>query len=350
MTFASSADLDTLVEGAIQEGRIPGAVLTVGWKGEIVHRRAYGKRAIEPDDEPMTLDTIFDCASLTKVVATASCLMRLYEAGAFRFEDDIRQWIPEFRATEAAITLGDLATHFSGLQPDVPLEPEWRGYGRGIELACTFPPAEKPRVRHIYSDINFELLGEAIGRMSGKTLDEFSHRAVFAPLGMDETSFNPAASLRPRIAPTERDPTTGIPFRGVVHDPTCRYMGGVAGHAGLFSTEADLARFAEEILRPTEFSRLTIALFTAPHTPTDQAVLRGYGWDIDSPYSSPRGDLFPIGSYGHTGFTGTSLWIDPSSESFVILLTNSIHPEAHGGVVELRRAIATATARGLGYG
>ena len=189
-----------------------------------------------------------------------------------------------------------------------------------MRLAYTDKPAGPPGVRHVYSDINFILLGELVHRLSGQTLAEYARQNVFLPMGMQETMFLPPASWMPRIAPTERPDKNGPPLRGVVHDPTARYMGGVAGHAGLFSTADDLARFAQMMLNGGEldgvrlFSPLTVAKFTEPQTPPDQPILRGLGWDIDSPYSGNRGELFPIGSYGHTGFTGTSIWIDPSTQ------------------------------------
>ena len=183
-----------------------------------------------------------------------------------------------------------------------------------------------------YSDINFILLGELVHRLSGQMLSDYAREHVFLPLGMRETMFQPPASLIPRIAPTERDGPNGAPLRGIVHDETSRYMGGVAGHAGLFSTADDLARFCEMLLHNGEldgarlFSALTVEKFTTPQSPADQPILRGLGWDIDSPLSGNRGELFPIGSYGHTGFTGTSIWIDPVSDTYVILLANSVHP------------------------
>lgn len=352
--FSTGPKLDALIDTAIHEGRIPGAVLLIGHEGQVVYRKAYGKRSLEPTVEDMTLDTIFDCASLTKVVSTTSCMMRLYEQGRFTFEDPITKFIPEFRATKDVLTIRDLMTHFSGLQPDVPLKPVWQGYDTGIELACTFAPEGKPGEKHVYSDINFLLIGEMIHRLSGKTLAQFAHDEVFVPVGMTETAYQPSPDLIPRIAPTEREADGKPPLRGVVHDPTARYMGGIAGHAGMFSTADDLAKFGQMMLDGGKvgaaqvFKPETIALFTSSHTPEGQPVRRGYGWDIDSPYSSPRGTIFPIGSFGHTGFTGTSLWIDPRSKTYVILLTNSIHPVTHGGVVQLRREVSTLAAEGVG--
>ena len=355
-TFAGAPALDEVINQAVAQDRLPGAVLLVGHNGQIVYRKAYGKRALVPQAETMTLDTIFDCASVTKVIATTSSLMRLFEQGKFRLNDKVTDYIPEFQGGRSDITLRNLFTHFSGLQPDVPLKPEWTGYDTGIHLACTTKPAGPPGVRFVYSDINFILLGEIVHRLSGQMLSDYARQNIFLPLGMTETMFLPPASLAPRIAPTERVEKTGPPLRGVVHDPSTRAMDGVAGHAGMFSTAADLARFAQMMLNGGEldgvrlFSPLTVEKFTEPQSPPDQPTLRGLGWDIDSPYSGNRGELFPIGSYGHTGFTGTSIWIDPSTKSYVILLANSVHPEGRPALTPLRGKVATIVAAALGIG
>jgi uncharacterized protein YbbC (DUF1343 family) len=354
--FAGAPALDETINRAIQQDRLPGAVLVVGHNGQIVYRKAYGKRALVPRAETMTVDTIFDCASLTKVIATTSSLMKLFEQGKFRLNDKVTDYIPEFQGGKSDITLRNLFTHFSGLGPDVPLKPEWTGYDTGIRLACTTKPAGPPGVRFVYSDINFILLGEIVHRLSGQLLSDYARQNIFLPLGMKETMFLPPASLAPRIAPTERVEKSGLPLRGVVHDPSARAMGGVAGHAGMFSTAGDLARFAQMMLNGGEldgvrlFSPLTVAKFTEPQSPPDQPILRGLGWDIDSPYSGSRGELFPIGSFGHTGFTGTSIWIDPSTRSYVILLANSVHPDARPALTPLRGKVATIVAAALGIG
>ena len=221
-------------------------------------------------------------------------------------------------------------------------------------LACVDPPAGAPGAKYVYSDINFILLGELVHRLSGQMLNGYAREHVFAPLGMKTTMFQPPDSLVPRIAPTERTPHTGPPLRGVVHDPTSRNMGGIAGHAGLFSTADDLSRFAQMMLNGGELdgvrfvSPLTIKKFTEPQSPPDQAILRGLGWDIDSPHSGNRGELFPIGSFGHTGFTGTSIWIDPSTQTYVILLANSVHPLPRPAITPVRSAVATVVAASAG--
>jgi uncharacterized protein YbbC (DUF1343 family)/CubicO group peptidase (beta-lactamase class C family) len=353
-TFAGSPAIDAAINKAVQDGLIPGAVMIGGKDGKILHRKAYGQRALVPAREAMTVDTIFDAASLTKVIATTSCIMKLFEEGKIRIADPVTAYLPEFQGGKSDITIRDLMTHFSGLRPDLDLTPAWSGYETGIHRALIDKPTNPPGVRFVYSDINFELLGEIVRRLSGKPLDQYAHEKIFAPLGMTESTFNPPASLRARIAPTELDPDTKLAFRGVVHDPTARYMGGVAGHAGLFTTATDLSKFAEMMLGMGKrggvriFSPLTVRKFTSPETPPDQPVLRGLGWDIDSSFSSNRGELYPIGSYGHTGFTGTSVWIDPSTHSYVILMANSVHPARGKSLTAFRSKVATIFAASLG--
>ena len=347
--FASSPALDAAVEAAVREGVIPGAVLVIGHQGKIVHRKAYGNRALVPAKEAMTVDTIFDIASLTKVTATTPSTMKLLEQGKIRINDPVTAYLPEFQGGQSAITVRDLLTHFSGLRPDLDLKPAWSGYQTGIQKALIDKPSNPPGVRFVYSDINFELLGEIVRRVSGKPLDEFARDEIFRPLGMNETTFRPPAEWRARIAPTEME--AGTPLRGVVHDPTARYMGGVAGHAGVFSTASDLAKYAQMLVDEGAplVSAATVRKFTTSNSPPDQHILRGLGWDIDSGYSAPRGELFPIGSYGHTGFTGTSMWMDPGSKTYVILMANSVHPNGNRkSLSPLRSKVATITAAAVG--
>jgi uncharacterized protein YbbC (DUF1343 family)/CubicO group peptidase (beta-lactamase class C family) len=353
-TFSASRLLDEQVEQAIREGLIPGAVLIVGHNGKIVHRKAYGQRALIPSREPMTIDTIFDIASLTKVVATTPAVMKLYDQGKIDIEAPVTKYLPEFQGGKSAITVRDLLTHFSGLKPDLVLEPPWSGYQTGVRRAFLDKPEGPPGTRFVYSDINFVLLAEIVHRVSGKMLDQFADEEIFSPLEMKETVFNPPASKRPRIAPTEIDPATNQPFRGIVHDPTSRYMGGVTGDAGVFSTATDLARYAQMMANQGElegskiFSPATVKKFTSPASPQGQPNVRGLGWDIDSTYSAPRGEIYSTGSFGHTGFTGTSMWIDPASNSYVILLTNAVHPKRGKVLAPLRRSVATITAAAVG--
>jgi len=352
--FPGAAAEDEQINQAVQDGLIPGAVLVIGHDGQVVYRKAYGQRSLIPAREPMTVDTIFDAASLTKVVATTSSVMKLFEQGKIRLDDPVTKYLPEFQDGHSPITIRNLMTHFSGLRPDVDLKPAWSGYETGIHRALIDKPAGPPGVRFVYSDINFILMGEIVRRLSGQMLSDFARSHIFEPLGMKDSMFQPPAALRPRIAPTEIDPATGLPLWGVVHDDTSRYMGGVAGHAGLFTTADDLAKFAQMLLDHGQangirlFSPLTIEKFTTPESPADQPILRGLGWDIDSPYSSNRGDLFPIGSFGHTGFTGTSMWMDPISRTYVILLTNVVHPHRGKSLSSLRSRVATIAAASFG--
>ncbi|MGP0070806.1 MAG: exo-beta-N-acetylmuramidase NamZ domain-containing protein [Bryobacteraceae bacterium] len=352
--FSGAAAVDQQIERAIQEGFIPGAVVLIGHDGHVVYQKAYGSRAVIPHREPMTLDTIFDAASLTKVIATTPAIMRLFEQGQIRLNDPVTKYLPEFQGGHSDITIRNLMTHFSGLRPDLDLKPAWSGYDTGIHRALIDKPSGPPGVRFVYSDIDFILLGEIVQRLTGKMLNDYAREIVYEPLGMHETMFLPPASLGPRIAPTEIDPARGQPLRGEVHDDTARYMGGVAGHAGVFTTAQDLAKFAQMMLDEGEgngvrlFSAATVHKFTTPQSPADQPILRGLGWDIDSPYSSNRGELFPIGSYGHTGFTGTSIWIDPFSHSYVIILTNAVHPHRGHSVTSLRSRVATIAAASFG--
>jgi uncharacterized protein YbbC (DUF1343 family)/CubicO group peptidase (beta-lactamase class C family) len=353
-TFAGSKDLDAVISKAVADGQAPGAVALVWHRGKVLHRKAYGNRVLVPSKELMTVDTIFDAASLTKVVATTASVMKLFEQGRIRLSDKVSVYLPGFQGGNSDITIRHLLTHFSGLRPDLDLVPAWSTYKLGISKALVDKPVARPGERFIYSDINFILLGEIVHQVSGRPLDQFAKENIFEPLGMTDTMFRPPATLVKRIAPTEHYKGMAGALRGVVHDETTRFMGGLAGHAGLFTTADDLARFAEMILGGGEFrgkrilSPLTIRKFTEPQTPPDQTILRGFGFDMDSQFSSNRGELFPVGSFGHTGFTGTSLWMDPSTQTAVILMTNSVHPMRRPAVSPLRSRVATITAAALG--
>ena len=352
--FRGGAMLDAAIEAAIQADQIPGALVVVGNRARILYSKVYGSRALQPSREPMTMDTVFDVASLTKVVATTSSMMRLVEQGKVRLNDRVTAYLPDFQGGTSEITVRQLLTHYSGMRPDVDLKPEWKGYDTGIRLALIDRPTAPPDYRFTYSDINFVLLGEIVARVSGKSLAEFARDEVFLPLGMTETMFTPPSGLRARIAPTEQMPGMTEPLRGVVHDPTARFMGGVAGHAGLFSTAADLVLFAQMMLNNGRhgdrqvFSPLSVAAFTTPQNPPEYAAARGLGWDVDSPFSGQRGDLFPRGTgFGHTGFTGTSIWMDSHTGTFVILLSNSVHPKLRPAITPLRGRVASIAAAGL---
>ncbi len=307
--------VDGVIQQAVADGNIPGAVLVVGHDGTVVYRKAYGSRALEPRREPMTLDTVFDLASLTKVIATTTAVMQLVEQGKVRMNDPVAKYLPEFAQNgKEDITVRQLMTHYSGLAPDLDLTTPWEGKNTAYQLAFIEPPETTPGSGFVYSDINFIMLGALVERVSGETLDAYATQHIFAPLKMTRTRFVPPPAWRAKIAPTQYDENEHM-LRGVVHDPTARRMGGVAGHAGLFSTADDLAKFAQALLNGGGgiLAPATVEKMTSPETPPSAPVLRGFGWDIDSPFSSNRGDLLPVGSFGHTGFTGTSMWIDPTT-------------------------------------
>jgi len=336
--------LDSIVQDAISDNQIPGAVLLVWHDGQVVYRRALGSRSLEPRHEKMTVDTIFDLASLTKVVATTTAVMQLVQRGEVRVNDPVAKYIPEFAQNgKDEITIRQLLTHFSGLREDIDLLPAWEGKETALRMAYAETPEYAPGSRFLYSDTNFIVLDALVERVSGMPFEQYCQSRIFAPLGMTRTRFLPPASWLPRIAPTEFD-EQGKMIRGVVHDPRARRMGGVAGHAGLFSTADDLSKFAQCLLNGGSpiLASLMVEKMTTPQQPPTASVLRGFGWDIDSPFSSNRGELLPVGSFGHTGFTGTSLWIDPTTRTFIILLTNAVHPHGKGSAAALRDKIATA--------
>ena len=347
--------IDQIIARGIQEKKIPGAVVIVGHNGKIIFRKAYGMRSLEPTRERMTENTIFDMASLTKPLMTATAVMQLYQEGRFRLDDPVSEYLPAFAANgKQDITIRQLLTHYSGLPPDVSLEDTWSGKEEGLRRAFASVPMTPAGVQFRYSDINFIVLGALVEKLSGLTLDEYANKYIIAPLRLKHTRFLPPASWRPLIAPTQYD-EHGVMLRGVVHDPTSRRMGGVAGHAGLFSCADDVAVYAQNLLdrlagRPSRFPlrRITLEKMTTPGQPATGTSLRGLGWDIESPYSSNRGELFPVGSFGHTGFTGTSLWIDPVSDTYVVILTNAVHPHGPTGINRLRGEIATVAAVAVG--
>ena len=349
--------LDPIVNDAIAQRQIPGAVVIIGHDGQVVYRKAYGHRALVPQREDMTLDTVFDCASLTKVVATTTATMQLWEQGRFRMSDPVAKYLPEFAQNgKQDITIRQLLVHYSGLPEDLDLVKKWEGQDTAHRMAFEVTPDRPPGASFVYSDINFIVLGALVERLSGEPLNEYAAKHVFAPLGMTETRFLPPASWMPRIAPTEEDENHHL-LRGVVHDPTARRMGGVAGHAGMFSTADDLARFAQALLDGGHavLTPATVAKMISPQQPVNGTAVRGFGWDIDSPFSTNRGELLPVGGYGHTGFTGTSLWIDPATKTYIVLLTNAVHMDAvltkeKGSAISLRTKVATAVAAALALG
>src|SRR5687767_12539952 len=363
------AAMDSVITDEISKGRLPGAVVTVGRKGRLVWQKVYGSRAVEPSREPMTTDTIFDAASLTKVVATATSIMILVERGKVRLNDPVSRYIPELKGEgRERITIEQLLTHVSGYAPEFDLRERWTGHDEAVKRLITEPLRNPPGTRFTYSDIGFIALGEVVGRVSGMPLDQFAKKNIFEPLKMRDTGFRPDAGLQSRIAPTEKrrgqlsylgDTAANVGaegemwLRGQVHDPTSYRMDGVAGHAGLFSTARDLAIYCQMILNGGEYggirvlAPLTIAEMTRPRIINNTGATRGLGWDINTSFSSNRGELFPLGSFGHTGFTGTSIWIDPTSETFVVFLSNRVHPDGKGDVTPLRARVATVVASAI---
>jgi uncharacterized protein YbbC (DUF1343 family) len=344
-------EMDAAIDRTIANHGCPGAVFWLERKGATYHR-AYGNRALVPAAEPMTETTIFDAASLTKVIATTPAIMLLVERGQVKLDATVQTYLPEFKGDgKEAITIRQLMTHTSGLRPDLSLNPPWSGYDTAVRLACAEKLVTPPGTEFRYSDINFFLLGEVVHRITGQMLNEFVAREIYQPLGMRDTGFLPAREKWPRIAPTEF--ADGQFLRGVVHDPTARRMGGGAGHAGLFITAADLARYARMLLNEGALDGVrllkpeTVKLMISVQSPENVRALRGLGWDIDSGYSRPRGAVFPIGSYGHTGFTGTCLWIDPFSKSFWILLSNRVHPDGKGNILPLEAELGTLAAQSV---
>jgi serine-type D-Ala-D-Ala carboxypeptidase len=354
------AELDTLVEAALTRGDCHGAVVLVVHADEVVYRKAFGKRAVKPDENAMTLDTVFDMASLTKPVATGTSVMVLIQQGKLKADDRVSKHWPAFAANgKENVTVAHLLLHTSGLTADNDLKDYADGRAKALErlagLKLDAPPGERFR----YSDVGFIALGELVERVGGMPLDAFAKKHVFEPLEMTDTTFTPADTLKKRIAPT--GPREGKIILGSVHDPRSFKLGGVAGHAGLFSTADDLARYCRMLLRSGELNgarvldAATVKLFTEPHAVavgakgSDAKGARAFGWDVDTSYSAPRGTLFPKGEgYGHTGFTGTSVWIDSGTKTAVIVLTNRVHPDDKGNVTRLRREVATIVARAVG--
>ena len=361
MSAERLADIGPAVREEIRKGQLPGAVVLISRQGKIVFREAYGQRALLPSPEAMTVDTVFDLASLTKVVATATSLMVLAEHGRLRLGDPVARYIPEFgESGKKNITIEHLLVHRSGLMPDNDISDYSEGPEHAFANIWKLPPIAETGSRFIYSDVNYIVLGELVKRVSGMPLDVFASENIYKPLGMRDTGFKPAEALKPRIAPTEQRGSDEHWMRGEVHDPRAFALGGVSGHAGLFSTASDLAIFCQmmmnqgqyhgvRVLSPLGVLRMTEARLTAGNG-TDGAA-RGIGWDIATGYSSNRGDLFPVGSYGHTGFTGTSLWIDPASETFVVFLSNRGHPKVDpkqpADVNSLRGRVASIAASAI---
>ncbi|HQR08017.1 MAG TPA: DUF1343 domain-containing protein [Gemmatales bacterium] len=364
IVLAASAQTDVpwkqevaeLVQKAIAAKQLPGAVVLVAQQGKILLHEAYGQKALVPQPEKMTQDTIFDMASLTKPIVTATCIMKLVEEDKLNVSDKASWYLPNFGQNgKIDITIEQLLLHTGGLVPDNAQDDYEHGlehaYSKIDGLKLTTPPG----ARFIYSDVGYIVLGRIIEKITGQPLDAVAQRMIFEPLGLQETGYRRISKKQSipsdRSAPTEKE-GDGL-LRGVVHDPRARQLDGVAGHAGLFSSSRDLMKYAQMLLNlghyegKTILKPETVRLMTlSRHVPG--GGMRSYGWDIDTGYSAPRGDRFPVGlSFGHTGYTGTSLWIDPTSQSFVIILTNRVHPDDRGDATLLRRGIGSLVARKL---
>ena len=353
---ADLQQIDTIVQSEIEAGRIHGAVVEIGQGDRTVYRRGFGYRELEPRLVAMTPDTIFDLASLTKPVATAVAIMQLGERAKIDLDAPVARYWPRFACNrKERITIRQLMTHYSGLAPDLDLRRKWTGYSTAMKMIEDAKPLHPPGTHYEYSDINFEALGEVVRRVAKLPLDEYCRVNIFAPLAMTDTSFRPSARELNRIAPTEY--LAGKLRIGEVHDPTAARMGGIAGHAGLFSSADDLAIFARMLLdggragAVTILSPRSIDEMTIPESPADAVDaghLRGLGWDLGPPLCANREQLLPVGAYGHFGFTGTMLWIDPVSSTWAIVLTNRTYPNGAGDAGPLRREILTLISDRLG--
>lgn len=342
------AAVSAAVEDSIRRGETPGAVVLIGHAGEVVYRRAFGRLGFDPAAPEATPATLFDLASLTKVVATTPAVLKLVEAGRLDLDRPAASWWPEFASQgKAAVTVRDLLTHYAGLRPGLPAEPPWRGEKEALERIAADRPLHPPGERFVYSDVGFIVLGELVRRVSGERLDRFCRREIFEPLGMTDTLFRPPSALSERIAPT----MAGL--RGVVHDPTARGMGGVSGAAGLFGTADDLARFARMLLDEgrhaggTLLAPESVAALAAPHSPAGKLPQRGLGWAIASAGGSLSA-LLPPGSIAHKGYTGTLLWIDPPSGTCLIVLANRIAPDGRARNDTLRDTLLARLAAAVG--
>jgi CubicO group peptidase (beta-lactamase class C family) len=353
------AAIDTATDSAIKKGGCPGAVVLVVQGDEVVFRKVYGNRAVQPEPVPMTADTVFDMASLSKPVATATSVMILVEQEKIRFSDLVAKHWPAFAANgKEAVTVEHLLLHTSGLTADNAITDYADGKEKALGRIAALKLEAPPGTRFRYSDVGFIVLGHLVEKLGGMPVDAFAKKHVFDPLKMTDTGYKPAGELLKRVAPTgKRD---GKTILGEVHDPRAFRMGGVAGHAGLFGTADDLARYCRMLLRGGELDGVrvlkpeTVKLFTEPHAvpasgkDEGRKWARSLGWDVDTSFSAPRGERFPKGEgFGHTGFTGTSVWVNPATKTAVIILTNRVHPDDKGNVTELRRQVATIVAEAV---
>jgi uncharacterized protein YbbC (DUF1343 family) len=342
--------IDDVVAEGLANGQMPGCVVLVGHRGKIVFFKAYGHRQIEPSKVAMTEDTVFDLASLTKPIATATSVMLLVERGRLRLRNRVAQYLPEFGQNgKGRVRVEQLLTHEAGFVPDNKLEDYDDGPEKAFDRIFALEPRTEPGTQFVYSDVGYIVAAELVRRITGQNVHEFSQQKLFQPLGMQETGFLPNESLRSRAATTqERD---GRWMQGEVHDPRAYRLGGIAGHAGLFSTADDLAVYAQMMIGKGSFGGIrvlgeqTVATMVEPREVS--RGLRALGWDIRSGYSSNRGELFSSRAFGHGGFTGTAMWVDPELDLFVIFLSNRVHPDGKGSVNSLAGRIGTIAAAAI---
>lgn len=350
MNSARLAAIDQLVAEGLGKHAMPGCVVLVARQGKIVWLKAYGDRQVQPERAAMTVDTCFDLASLTKPVATATSVMILWDQHKLRLEETVARYIPQFAENgKESITVEQLLTHQGGLIADNALADYAGGAEEAWRRIFALRPRNRPGKSFTYSDVGFLVLGELVHRVSGKTLDAFARERIFEPLGMKETRFLPTEPMRGRAAPTER--RDGHWMQGEVHDPRAFALGGVAGHAGVFSTAEDLAVYAQMLLGSGQYhgvrilSHQAVANMTTPRSTA--AGLRGLGWDMRSSFSGNRSPEYSQRAFGHGGFTGTGLWIDPARRLTVIFLSNRLHPDGKGSVNPLIARIGTAAVESL---
>jgi CubicO group peptidase (beta-lactamase class C family) len=357
--------IDAAMNEAVAAHKLPGAVLHIEHDGA-VYEQAYGRLSYEPDARAVNVHTLFDAASLSKVLSTAPSVLKLAEQGRIDLDARLITYFPECaNGGKEAITIRHLLTHSSGLPSGLPSKPAWHGDAAAHELACKQVVTHPPGTFFRYSDINYVLLGQLVQKVSGMPLNEFARTRIYEPLKMLDTGYLPLQRLgsggAALIAPTQKgregpdtahgDLAPGQLLQGVVHDPTARRMDGVAGSAGVFTTAHDVARYARMLLQGGELDGVrvlspeSVRLMTTAQSPAGIDALRGLGMDINSPYAvRPRGTVFPIGSYGHTGFTGCILWIDPQSSAFYVLLSNRVYPDDKSNVLELYTRLGTLAA------
>lgn len=367
---ARFAQIDTAIDAAIAEHKLPGAVLHLERNG-VVYEKGYGLQSYEPGATRVTPDTLFDAASLSKVLATAPSVLILAEQGKIDLDARLVQYFPECASGgKQGITIRQMLTHTSGLPSGLPATPSWHGSAAAHALACSLPVANLPGTFFRYSDVNYVLLGQLVEKVSGMTLDRFAQQHIYAPLKMTDTGFLPLKRFQPgQISPTHKSPADasqraphddvpgGQMLQGVVHDPTARRMDGVAGSAGVFTTARDVARYARMLLNAGQLDGVrilsadSVRLLTTPQSPAGIEAVRGMGMDINSPYAvRPRGTVFPVGSFGHTGFTGCVLWIDPHSRTFYVFLSNRVYPDDKSNVLPLYTQLGTLAAQAaLGF-